>query len=86
MRTSTRSPSCIGATGILYCMEAVNKAQAATGEVKRHLPERYQSRHPWKKMYERAEFAKQLGSVIIMIDLIIGYTGDPVNVQMGAAQ
>jgi len=25
-------------------------------------------------MYERAEFAKQLGSVIIMIDLVIGYT------------
>jgi ribulose-bisphosphate carboxylase large chain len=25
-------------------------------------------------MYERAEFAKELGSVIIMIDLTIGYT------------
>ncbi len=25
-------------------------------------------------MYERAEFAKSLGSVIIMIDLVIGYT------------
>jgi ribulose-bisphosphate carboxylase large chain len=25
-------------------------------------------------MYERAEFAKQLGSVIVMIDLVIGYT------------
>ena len=25
-------------------------------------------------MYERAEFAKELGSVIIMIDLVIGYT------------
>ena len=25
-------------------------------------------------MYERAEFARELGSVIIMIDLVIGYT------------
>src|SRR5260370_39717120 len=25
-------------------------------------------------MYERAEFAKELGSVVIMIDLVIGYT------------
>ena len=25
-------------------------------------------------MYERAEFAKELGSVIVMIDLTIGYT------------
>ena len=25
-------------------------------------------------MYERAEFAKELGSVIVMIDLVIGYT------------
>jgi ribulose-bisphosphate carboxylase large chain len=27
-----------------------------------------------EEMYERAEFAKSLGSVIIMIDLVIGYT------------
>jgi ribulose-bisphosphate carboxylase large chain len=27
-----------------------------------------------EEMYERAEFAKQLGSCIVMIDLIIGYT------------
>ena len=25
-------------------------------------------------MYERAEFAKEIGSVIVMIDLTIGYT------------
>ena len=25
-------------------------------------------------MYERAEFAKELGSIIVMIDLVIGYT------------
>ena len=27
-----------------------------------------------EEMYERAEFAHQLGSVIIMVDLVIGYT------------
>ncbi len=25
-------------------------------------------------MYERAEFAKELGSVVVMIDLVIGWT------------
>jgi ribulose-bisphosphate carboxylase large chain len=25
-------------------------------------------------MYERADFCKELGSVIVMIDLVIGYT------------
>jgi len=27
-----------------------------------------------EEMYERAEFAKELGSVVIMIDLVIGYS------------
>jgi ribulose-bisphosphate carboxylase large chain len=56
----------------LYCMEAVNKAQAATGEVKGHYLN--VTAGTMEEMYERAEFAKQLGSVIIMIDLVIGYT------------
>jgi ribulose-bisphosphate carboxylase large chain len=56
----------------LYCMEAVNKAQAATGEVKGTYLN--VTAGTMEQMYERAEFAKQLGSVIIMIDLIIGYT------------
>jgi len=30
-------------------------------------------------MYERAEFAKELGSVLIMIDLTIGYTASIVT-------
>ena len=42
----------------LYVMDAVNKASAATGE----------------DMYERAEFAKELGSVIIMVDLVVGWS------------
>ena len=56
----------------LYCMEAVNKAQAATGEVKGHYLN--VTAGTMEEMYERAEFAKELGSVIIMIDLVIGYT------------
>ena len=56
----------------LYCMEAVNRAQAMTGEVKGTYLN--VSAGTMEDMYERAEFAKQLGSTIIMIDLVIGYT------------
>lgn len=56
----------------LYCMEAVNKAQAATGEVKGTYLNI--TAGTMEDMYERAEFAKSLGSVIVMIDLVIGYT------------
>ena len=56
----------------LYCMEAVNKAQAATGEVKGTYLN--VTAGTMEDMYERAEFAKELGSVIVMIDLVIGYT------------
>jgi ribulose-bisphosphate carboxylase large chain len=56
----------------LYCMEAVNRAQAATGEVKGTYLN--VTGATMEDMYERAEFAKELGSCIIMIDLVIGYT------------
>ncbi len=56
----------------LYCMEAVTKAEAATGEVKGTYLN--VTGATMEDMYERAEFAKQLGSCIIMIDLVIGYT------------
>mgnify|MGYP000161439528 CR=1 FL=1 len=56
----------------LYCMEAVNRAQADTGEVKGHYLN--VTAGTMEEMYERAEFAKELGSVIVMIDLVIGYT------------
>ena len=56
----------------LYCMEAVNKAQAATGEVKGSYLN--VTAATMEDMYERAEFAKALGSSIVMIDLVIGYT------------
>ena len=56
----------------LFVMEAVNRASAATGEVKGHYLN--VTAGTMEEMYERAEFAKELGSVIIMIDLVIGYT------------
>ncbi|MCI4664600.1 MAG: form I ribulose bisphosphate carboxylase large subunit [Neomegalonema sp.] len=56
----------------LYCMEAVNRASAATGEVKGTYLN--VTAGTMEEMYERANFAKELGSVIIMIDLVIGYT------------
>src|SRR5919204_913560 len=56
----------------LYCMEAVNRASAATGEVKGHYLN--VTAGTMEEMYERAEFAKSLGSVIIMIDLTVGFT------------
>jgi ribulose-bisphosphate carboxylase large chain len=56
----------------IYCMEGVTKAQAATGEIKGHYLNI--TAGTMEDMYERAEFAKQLGSVVVMIDLTIGYT------------
>src|SRR3979411_2356441 len=56
----------------LYSMEGVNRAIAATGEVKGTYLN--VTAGTMEDMYERAEFAKELGSVIIMIDLVIGYT------------
>jgi ribulose-bisphosphate carboxylase large chain len=56
----------------LYCMEAVNKAMAETGEIKGTYLN--VTAGTMEEMYERAEFAKALGSIIIMIDLVIGYT------------
>jgi len=56
----------------LYSMEAVNRSTAATGEIKGHYMN--VTAATMEEMYERAEFAKQLGTVIIMIDLVIGYT------------
>lgn len=56
----------------LFVMEGVNRACAATGEVKGHYLN--VTAATMEDMYERAEFAKELGSVIVMIDLVIGYT------------
>jgi ribulose-bisphosphate carboxylase large chain len=56
----------------LFGMEAVNRAQAETGEIKGHYFNITAA--TMEDMYERAEFAKELGSVIVMIDLTIGFT------------
>jgi ribulose-bisphosphate carboxylase large chain len=56
----------------LFAMEGVNRAQAETGEVKGHYLN--VTAGTMEDMYERAELAKELGSVIVMIDLVIGYT------------
>ncbi len=56
----------------LYCMEAVHRAEEMTGEIKGHYMN--VTAATMEDMYERAEFAKEIGSVIIMQDLTIGYT------------
>ena len=56
----------------LYVMDAVNKAQAVTGEVKGSYLN--VTAGTMEAMYERAELARDLGSVVIMVDLVIGYT------------
>ncbi len=56
----------------LYVMDGVNKASAATGEVKGSYLNITAA--TMEDMYERAEFAKDLGSVVIMVDLVIGWT------------
>ena len=56
----------------LFCIEAVQRAQATTGEIKGHYMN--VTAATMEDMYERADFAKQIGSVIVMIDLTVGYT------------
>ncbi|MBU6270424.1 MAG: form I ribulose bisphosphate carboxylase large subunit [Betaproteobacteria bacterium] len=54
----------------LFVMDAVNKAQAVTGEVKGSYLNI--TAGTMEAMYERAEFAKELGQPIIMHDYITG--------------
>jgi ribulose-bisphosphate carboxylase large chain len=56
----------------LFCMEAVHRAEEMTGEVKGHYMN--VTAATMEDMYERAEFARDIGSVIIMMDLTVGYT------------
>jgi ribulose-bisphosphate carboxylase large chain len=55
-----------------YAIEGVERATAASGEIKGHYMN--VTAGTMEEMYERAEFAKQVGSIIIMIDLTVGYT------------
>jgi ribulose-bisphosphate carboxylase large chain len=56
----------------LFCMEGVNRAMAKTSEIKGHYCN--VTAASMEEMYERAEFAKELGSVIVMADLTCGFT------------
>jgi len=56
----------------LYAIEGVHRATASSGEVKGHYMN--VTAATMEEMYERAEFAKEIGSVIIMMDLTVGYT------------
>ncbi len=56
----------------LFCMEGVDKAMAETGEIMGHYLN--VTAGTMEQMYERAGFARELGSVVVMIDLTIGYT------------
>jgi ribulose-bisphosphate carboxylase large chain len=56
----------------LYCQEGIQRAAAATGEVKGIYLN--VTAGTMEAVYERAEYAKELGSIVIMIDLVMGYT------------
>jgi ribulose-bisphosphate carboxylase large chain len=56
----------------LFAMEGVNSASASSGELKGHYLN--VTAGTMEDMYERSNFAANLGSVIVMIDLVIGYT------------
>jgi len=56
----------------LFSIDAVQRAMEVTGEHKGHYMN--VTAGTMEEMYERAEFAKEIGSPIIMIDLTIGYT------------
>jgi ribulose-bisphosphate carboxylase large chain len=56
----------------LFAMEGVMRASAASGEVKGHYMN--VTAGSMEEIYERAEFARDIGSVIVMVDLTVGYT------------
>ncbi len=56
----------------LFVMEAVNRATEQTGEIKGHYLN--VTAATMEDMYERAAFAKELGSVVVMVDLTVGFT------------
>jgi ribulose-bisphosphate carboxylase large chain len=56
----------------LFSMEGVNHASCVSGEVKGHYLN--VTGATMEDLYERSDLCYQLGSVILMIDLVIGYT------------
>ena len=65
----------------LFCIEAVHRAEEMTGEIKGHYMN--VTAATMEDMYERAEFAKEIGSVIVMQDLTVGFTAMAVDVELG---
>jgi ribulose-bisphosphate carboxylase large chain len=53
-------------------MDAVNKASGRHRRGQGHYLN--VTAGTMEEMYRRAEFAKELGSVIVMVDLVVGYT------------
>ena len=66
----------------LYCMEGINRASAATGEVKGSYLNI--TAGTMEEVYKRAEYAKKLVLVIIMIDLVMGYTAIQSHCYLGS--
>jgi len=56
----------------LYVQEGITRASAATGEVKGSYMNI--TGGTMEDVYERGEYARELGTVIVMIDLVMGYT------------
>jgi ribulose-bisphosphate carboxylase large chain len=56
----------------LYCQEGIQRAAAATGEVKGSYLNI--TAGTMEEVYARAEYARELGSIVVMIDLVMGYT------------
>jgi ribulose-bisphosphate carboxylase large chain len=56
----------------LYVQEGIVRASAATGEVKGSYLNITAGN--MEEVYERGEYAKEIGTIIVMIDLVMGYT------------
>src|ERR671921_504908 len=56
----------------LDAIEGVQRAMAASGEVKGHYMN--VTAASMEEIYERAELARDIGSVIVMVDLTVGFT------------
>ena len=82
-RTSTRSPSCAGATATSYCHGGREAGRGRTGEIKGH--DMNVTAATMEEMYERAEFAKEIGSDHHHDRPHHRLHGDDVDVEVGAA-
>jgi len=56
----------------LYVQEGIVRASAATGEVKGSYLNITAGN--MEDVYERGEYAKEIGTIVVMIDLVMGYT------------